>query len=136
MADKFSAETRSKTMSRIKSKWTKAEVKIHNLLKGNRIRHSMHPDLPGNPDVYLKGTNVVIFVDGCFWHNCPEHGHIPDSNVKYWEEKIHKNVKRDKKNTKKLENLGFEVLRIWEHEVMSKEFGLSNIFDKLPDDVY
>jgi len=126
MADRFSSETRSKIMSRIKSKWTSSERKVHNQLKGNKIKHTMHPKLPGNPDIYLKGSNIVIFIDGCFWHNCPEHGHIPKSNVAYWKKKIERNVARDLENTKILENMGFKVIRIWEHDVMAKQFKITN----------
>ena len=131
MPDKFSSEVRSKIMSRIRSKWTTSEKKVHNALKGNKIKHTMHPDLPGNPDVFLKDSNAVIFIDGCFWHNCPKHGHIPLSNVKYWKKKIEKNVMRDKKNTKALKDMGFEVWRIWEHEVASKQFKISRILNKV-----
>ena len=131
MPDKFSSEVRSKIMSRIRSKWTSSERKIHNILKGNKVRHTMHPKIMGNPDVFLKESNAVLFIDGCFWHNCPEHGHIPQSNVKYWKGKIERNVKRDLKNTKALEDMGFAVLRIWEHEVMSKQFKISSILGKI-----
>jgi len=130
MADKFSSEIRSKIMSRIKSKWTSSEIIIHNFLKGNKIKHVMHPSLPGNPDVLLKDNNIVLFIDGCFWHNCPEHGHIPNSNIEYWKNKIEKNVKRDLENTKNLEALGYEVYRIWEHEVKSKKFKIENLLIK------
>lgn len=122
MVDKFSQETRSKIMSRIKSKWTKPEIKIHSLLKGNRIRHKMHPSLLGNPDVYLKDFNTIIYIDGCFWHKCPIHGHIPEKNRDYWEKKIERNVARDKKYTKMLKDKGYNVLRFWECEVMSEDF--------------
>jgi len=130
MVDRVTKEIRSHIMSKIHSKWTTSEKKIHNHLKGNKIRHVMHPRLPGNPDVYLKDLNIVIFIDGCFWHNCPIHGHIPKSNTDYWKKKITGNVERDKKNTKILEEAGFLVIRIWEHEVMSKDFKIGNILEK------
>jgi len=129
MADKFSAEVRSKIMSRIKSKWTSSEKKVHNQLKGNRIRHVMHPKLPGNPDVFLMDYNLVLFLDGCFWHCCPLHGHIPDSNLDYWGPKIEKNVQRDLENSKLLKRNGFIVKRIWEHEVKCKEFNILDFFE-------
>lgn len=129
MPDKFSSEVRSKIMSRIRSKWTRAEKKVHNLLKGNKINHKMHPDLPGNPDVLLYGTNSVLFIDGCFWHNCPEHGHIPKSNVNYWKKKIERNVIRDKETNNVLKEIGFNVIRIWEHEVNNEDFCIENIYE-------
>lgn len=109
-------------MSRIKSKWTRPEKRIHNILKGNRIRHKMHPSLLGNPDVYLKDFNTIIYIDGCFWHNCPIHGHVPEKNREYWEKKIGRNVARDKKYTKMLTEEGYNVLRFWECDVMSEGF--------------
>ncbi len=82
----------------------------------------MHPSLPGNPDVFFKDRNAVLFIDGCFWHNCPYHGHIPESNKEYWQPKIKKNVLRDKKNSEELREKGFHVIRLWECEIMKKEF--------------
>mgnify|MGYP003681886456 CR=1 FL=1 len=131
MPDKFSSEVRSKIMSRIRSKWTTSERKVHNALKGNKIKHTMHPNLPGNPDVFLKDSNAILFIDGCFWHNCPEHGHIPKSNVEYWTKKIGKNVSRDKEITNALEDMGFNVLRIWEHEVNTSDFNIKRLIEKL-----
>jgi len=133
MTDKFASETRSKIMSKIKSKWTSSEKKVHGYLKGNKIRHAMHPQLPGNPDVFLNDYNAVIFIDGCFWHKCPLHGHIPKSNLEYWRPKIERNVKRDVENTKILEGMGFAVLRIWEHEIMSSQFKISTVKEKLAE---
>lgn len=122
MTDKFFSDVRSKIMSRIRSKWTMPEKKLHNLMKGNKIRHLMHPNLLGNPDVFLKDYNAVLFIDGCFWHNCPKHGHIPESNKDYWSSKIQRNVTRDKKASKVLKDTGFLVIRFWECMVMKKDF--------------
>jgi len=120
MADKFSEEKRSEIMSKIRSKWTSNEKFVHNLLKGNRIKHKMHPPLQGNPDIFIGDRNTVVFIDGCFWHNCPTHGHPVYSNKAYWAQKIKRNVKRDKKNTKLLKKLGYRVVRLWEHEITEK----------------
>jgi DNA mismatch endonuclease (patch repair protein) len=122
MPDKFSADIRSGIMSKIRSKWTKPEMKMHGLLKGNKIRHLMHPDLKGNPDAYLKDFNAVLFIDGCFWHNCPKHGHMPKKNSEYWVPKIIRNTERDKRNTRLLESEGFRVIRLWECDIMKKDF--------------
>lgn len=131
MVDRLNAETRSKLMSRIRSKWTKPEKRAHNLLKGNNIKHKMHPDLPGNPDILLKDYNTAIFIDGCFWHSCPKHGHIPEQNRVYWQSKLARNVKRDEKNTKTLELSGIGSIRLWECDVMSKEFKIGQIMRQL-----
>lgn len=104
-------------MSRIKSKWTQQEVLVHNFLKGNRIKHKMHPDIPGSPDIILKENKTAIFLHGCFWHKCPVCYIEPKSNKEYWIPKINKNVIRDRHNKKILEKKGYKVIIIWEHEV-------------------
>ncbi|MFH0870086.1 MAG: very short patch repair endonuclease [archaeon] len=117
MTDTFSKKQRSRCMSRIRSKWTGQEVILHNYLKGNRIRHQMHPALIGNPDILLSRSKTVIFIDGCFWHKCKQHYRAPSSNKKYWTAKIERNVARDRENTVFLKKKGFNVLRFWEHEL-------------------
>lgn len=56
-----------------------------------------------------------MFVDGCFWHCCPDHGTIPKSNQEYWVPKLKQNVERDKRVTESLLSEGWQVIRIWEH---------------------
>ena len=131
MSDKFTKEVRSKIMSRIRSKWTKNEKKIHNFLKGHKIKHTMHPKLPGNPDAFFPESNAVLFIDGCFWHGCPTHGHYPKSNKKYWHPKLKRNILRDKKYNEKLKKLGYKVVRVWEHEVSSKDFDFKKFLQKI-----
>ena len=117
MVDNLTSEQRSKTMSRIRSKWTSQEKKIHNFLKGNKIKHLMHPRIKGSPDIVLKNTKTAVFLHGCFWHKCPKCYIKPKTNKKYWLPKIKNNVKRDRKNNKILKTNGFKVVRIWEHEI-------------------
>lgn len=116
MADTLSKEQRSYNMSRIRSKWTAPERKLHNLMKSYKIKHIMHPSIPGSPDVILK-DKVAIFIDSCFFHKCPLCYKEPASNPDYWLPKIEKNVKRDQRNTKALEDSGWKVIRLWEHEI-------------------
>jgi DNA mismatch endonuclease (patch repair protein) len=104
-------------MSNIRSKWTAQEKKIHNYLKGNKVKHEMHPNLSGSPDILLKDTNTAVFLHGCFWHKCSKCYKEPKSNKKYWLPKIEKNVKRDRKNTKILKSNGYLTIKIWEHQV-------------------
>jgi DNA mismatch endonuclease (patch repair protein) len=104
-------------MSRIRSKWTAQERKIHNYLKGHKIKHIMHPKLEGNPDILLTKTKTVVFLHGCFWHKCPRCFVEPKTKRSYWLPKIEKNVARDEKNTKILKSQGFKVVKIWEHEI-------------------
>lgn len=117
MADVHSKDKRSYNMSMIKAKWTKQEKIVHNYLKGRKIKHRMHPFMDGNPDILIKGHGAVIFLDGCFWHKCPECFRKPQDNGKFWAEKIDKNVLNDRKNTEILEKNGWKVLRIWEHDI-------------------
>ena len=72
------------------------------------------------PDFVLPGRRVAVFVDGCFWHDCPEHGRKKPwtgPNAERWEEKMRRNAERDRRSTQLAEDLGWSVLRIWECEV-------------------
>lgn len=68
-------------------------------------------------DVAFPAKKVAVFVDGCFWHGCPIHSHIPKTNEEYWLSKLRKNIERDKATNMKLENDGWKVMRFWEHEI-------------------
>src|SRR3989338_5206776 len=114
MTDVHTPEQRSYNMSRIRGKWTKPEKDIHYHLKSMKVKHKMHPKIEGNPDVYLKGRNFVMFIDGCFWHGCPKHCHIPETRKSFWEAKIRRNKRRDRKHTRDLKRLGYYVIRLWE----------------------
>lgn len=117
MPDVVSKKQRSYNMSKIRSKWTFPERKLHNFMKSYKIGHIMHPNIPGAPDVMLKDKKVAIFVDSCFFHKCPLCYRAPASNTDYWLPKIEKNVKRDESNTKTLNDSGWKVIRLWEHEI-------------------
>ena len=67
-------------------------------------------------DIVFPRAKVAIFVDGCFWHSCPKHGHRPRANTHYWDAKLARNVQRDRRVTAALERAGWMVLRFWEHE--------------------
>lgn len=68
------------------------------------------------PDIVFTRHKVCVFVDGCFWHSCPQHGTQPRTNVSYWEEKLERNRKRDARDTARLEADGWTVVRVWEHD--------------------
>lgn len=74
-------------------------------------------DVPGKPDFLFPEEKLAIFVDGCFWHGCPNCGHIPKKNTAFWETKIQRNKQRDEKNNQRLTALGYVVLRFWEHDL-------------------
>ncbi len=115
--DTHTKAQRSYNMSRIRSKWTAPERRIHNFLKGWKIRHKMHPKIKGTPDVVLPKIKLAIFIHGCFWHKCPVCYRKPKSNKKYWEKKIKLNLNRDKEAKRSLIKQGFEVIELWEHEL-------------------
>ena len=118
--DIWDKKKRSEVMSKIRSKDTKPELIFRKALFNEGIRYRIHvKDLPGKPDIVLSKYKTVVFVHGCFWHyheNCPE-GRIPDTNSKFWRDKLMKNVERDKKHQKELENMGWKVVVVWECEV-------------------
>lgn len=117
MTDNLTKKQRSFCMSHILSKWTSQERLVHNYLKGNKIKHKMHPKIEGNPDILLTDKKTAVFLHGCFWHKCPECYKKPKSNKSYWLPKIQRNVKRDEENRKILKANKYKVVIIWEHQV-------------------
>ena len=119
MADNHSKEVRSKNMSHIRSTNSKPEEIVTKYLfsKGFRYRKNVRT-LPGCPDIVLPKYHTVILVNGCFWHkhDCGRFV-LPSSNTEYWIPKINRNVERDKQNHKKLIDMGWKVLIIWECEL-------------------
>lgn len=67
------------------------------------------------PDVAFTRRRVAVFLDGCFWHGCPEHGRPPKTNNSYWLPKLARNVERDREQTRILTDAGWAVVRVWEH---------------------
>jgi DNA mismatch endonuclease, patch repair protein len=67
-------------------------------------------------DVLFRRDRVAVFVDGCFWHRCPDHGVMPTTNRDYWEAKLERNISRDQRNDELLSAVGWTVVRVWEHE--------------------
>lgn len=99
---------------------TKPEVLLRSELhhRGIRFRKNALLRLGSTavrPDIIFPRQRVAVFVDGCFWHRCPEHGVQPRSNPSYWQWKLDRNVDRDARANDALENAGWSVLRIWEH---------------------
>ena len=74
-------------------------------------------DVLGKPDFIFPSVRLAIFVDGCFWHGCPQCARPPHSNKKYWHEKVIRNRIRDRKVSTSLRRSGWHVVRVWEHEV-------------------
>lgn len=116
--DIHTKEQRSKNMKAIRSTGTSLERKVTNELwnRGYRFRKNFKK-LMGAPDISIKKYKIVIFIDSCFWHSCPRHGSMPSSNIEYWEKKLQRNVKRDKIVNQYYEDLCWNILRIWEHDL-------------------
>ena len=75
-------------------------------------------DLRVRPDVVFTAGRVAVFLDGCFWHACPDHGETPKANSDYWRPKLARNAERDRKVNIQLTAAGWRVVRIWEHEIV------------------
>jgi len=122
VADVFDKQTRSKIMSKVKSKNNKStELKMIEYfkeieLKGWRRNYKLF----GKPDFTFPKKRVVVFVDGCFWHGHNCRNLKPKQNKEYWEKKIQKNKERDKLVTETLTQKGWKVYRIWECQLKKK----------------
>jgi DNA mismatch endonuclease (patch repair protein) len=99
---------------------TRPELEIRKLLHAQGLRYRVGlrvPELPRRTiDVAFTRRRVAVFVDGCFWHGCPDHGNRPTFNATAWSAKILRNQERDASTTTHLTKLGWQVIRIWEHE--------------------
>src|SRR3954466_5999774 len=119
--DIFTAEKRSQVMSRIRSTGTAPEEHLFGLVRsvaGSRCRIQRNArHITGTPDVFIPSLSLALFLDGCFFHGCPVHGHVPKSNTDYWTEKIDRNRKRDKRYRAALRLQGISVWSFWEHEL-------------------
>lgn len=116
--------TRSYNMSRIKGKNTKPEdiVAKYLFVHGFRYRRNVKT-LPGTPDIVLKKYKTVIFVNGCFWHaheGC-RYFVLPEENREFWNEKLLRNRERDAEKQKQLQELGWNVIVIWECELKNNK---------------
>lgn len=108
---------------------TKPEVALRSALhrEGLRFRKDHRIDLPGlrvRPDIVFTRRKVAVFVDGCFWHACREHGRQPTSNEWYWAPKLRRNVERDRAADEALRAASWTVVRLWEHESLLSATGL------------
>jgi DNA mismatch endonuclease (patch repair protein) len=86
--------------------------------RGLRYRVNVPPirGLRCRADIVFSNRRVAVFVDGCFWHSCPEHGTTPVTNQSYWCAKLARNLERDRANDRALAEAGWTVVRVWEHE--------------------
>ena len=110
--------SRSQQMSRIRSTETSPERRLRAAVWRAGLRYRLYSrSLAGKPDLVFHAAKVVVFIDGCFWHGCPDHYVPPRSRDEYWSEKLRTNVLRDIRRTVELESAGWRVVRVWECEV-------------------
>ncbi|MFV2144060.1 very short patch repair endonuclease [Isoptericola sp. G70] len=110
----------SRRMSAARRRDTAAELALRRELFARGLRYRVAFPVPGQRrrtiDVAFTRAKVAIFVDGCFWHGCPEHGTTPKANSEWWSVKLTANRERDRDTDRLLAEQGWAVVRIWEHE--------------------
>jgi len=103
-----------------RNKNTRPELLLRRLVHAQGLRYRVAakplPKMRRTADMVFGPTRVAVFVDGCFWHGCPEHFVPPKTNPEYWEKKIGGNVQRDRDTDERLKSSGWLVLRFWEHQ--------------------
>lgn len=117
--DVFSKKKRSEIMSLIRSRGNKAtELRLIEIFREYGITGwRRNQTLLGKPDFVFRSERVVVFVDGCFWHGCPKCYKRPVSNQVFWDTKISNNRQRDRYVNRELRSLGWQVVRIWQHQL-------------------
>lgn len=113
-------EVTRRRMSRQRSRDTGPERTIRSLLHRMGFRFRVHrrplPSLRREADLVFVGPRVAVFVDGCFWHRCPDHATFPKANADWWNAKLAANAARDEHTDQQLAEAGWAVVRVWEHE--------------------
>lgn len=110
----------SEKMSTLARRDTKPEIELRRALHRRGLRFRVQVKVPGNRrrtiDIAFTRARLAVFVDGCFWHGCPEHGTRPRANSEWWAWKIERNQRRDRDTDAHLRDAGWQVLRFWEHD--------------------
>jgi DNA mismatch endonuclease, patch repair protein len=119
VADTFNKAERSRIMAAVRSRGNRAtELLLVELFRAAGLKGwRRHAAILGRPDFVFAKERVAVFVDGCFWHGCAKHCRMPASNRKYWLAKIERNMQRDRTTRKVLREKGWNVVRVWEHEL-------------------
>ncbi len=130
VTDTLTTKERSQLMAKIRGKNTGPELAVRSLLHRAGYRFRIHVrDLPGTPDIVLPRYRAVVFVHGCFWHRhrgCKTAA-TPKSHRKFWAEKFARNVANDQKHRRRLRNLGWRVITVWECQLKRSERVLAKI---------
>ncbi len=117
MNDVLTPAQRSFCMSRNRGSNTKPEILLRRAMWKLGLRYRIQSALPGRPDIIFPTARTAVFVDGCFWHGCPDHFQEPRSNAPFWAAKIARTVERDRQSEAALLSRGWHVIRIWEHDI-------------------
>ncbi|WP_336644848.1 very short patch repair endonuclease [Microbacterium sp. USHLN186] len=115
-----SSENSRRTMRANRRRDTRPELSVRRRLHARgwryRVDFRLAPPLRVRADIVFTRVRVAVFIDGCFWHSCPTHATAPKANSHYWGPKLARNVERDRDTDRALADLGWRVLRFWEHE--------------------
>ena len=122
MAEKWVSTVQGKHLSRRRKTNTTPEVELRKAVHAAGGRFRLHPRIAKGctPDFVMPGRRVAVFVDGCFWHGCPEHGRKTPwtgPNAELWATKMQRNAERDRRSTQLAEEHGWHVIRVWECQV-------------------
>ena len=115
-----SSHEASLRMARVRQKDTDVELALRKELHARGLRYRLQVPLLTRPrrvaDIVFPRKKVAVFVDGCFWHGCPDHASWPKSNAQFWCDKIEANRARDADTDQRLSASGWRVVRVWSHE--------------------
>ncbi|MGV9827799.1 very short patch repair endonuclease [Gordonia sp. NPDC003429] len=115
-----SSESVRARMSKQRSRDTDPEVALRKVLHARGVRFrtdvKLEKDLRTRADIAWRGAGLAVFVDGCFWHGCPQHATRPSANADWWAQKLDGNIARDRRTDEVLRERGWTVRRYWEHE--------------------
>lgn len=114
-------EATARRMRAVRRRDTAPEVALRTLLHARGMRYLVDRapvvGMRRRADLVFPRARVAVFVDGCFWHGCPEHATMPKSNAEWWAAKLAANVARDRDTDERLVAAGWSVVRVWSHEV-------------------
>lgn len=110
---------KSNEMRRVRTTGTAPETELRRRLHAAGLRFRVGYPVPGRPrrsiDIAFPRRRLAVFIDGCFWHGCPEHGAVPRTNAAFWKAKVDANRARDRETDEVLGSAGWIIVRIWEH---------------------
>ncbi|GAA3739205.1 DNA mismatch endonuclease (patch repair protein) [Spinactinospora alkalitolerans] len=109
-----------RSMQSNKGRDTKPELALRRAIHAMGLRYRVSfrpiPSVRRTADLVFTRARLAVFLDGCFWHGCPEHHTVAKANAEYWASKVEANRERDRQTDRLLEEAGWAVLRVWEHE--------------------